>query len=285
MVNESGSQFLSTIIVLGFAQDTRKVAVYNSLEKSLSTIFVLGLWGGPPWATQKLQQNCSQWEHPETVAETVPIGNTQRLWQGVSHRETPQRLRQGVSHRETPQRLRQGVVAYATTLEIAAELRPWGAPRGYGRGVLIGNTQRLRPWGAPRGCGRGVPRWDTVAHLKGCGRSGPRWTTQRLWQGWSHMGPLKRLWQRLLPYGNTQRLWQRLLPYGNTQRLWQRLFPRGPLRDCGRGNQFEKRTAFIKYIYSSSSRRIYKTTTTTTSASFFETETVQMWENPEIQCF
>ena len=47
MVNESGSQFLSTIIVLGFAQDTREPTVYDGLEKSLSTIFVLGFWGGP----------------------------------------------------------------------------------------------------------------------------------------------------------------------------------------------------------------------------------------------
>ena len=175
MVNESGSQFLSTIIVLGFAQDTREPTVYNGREKSLSTIFVLGLWGGPPWATQKLQQNCSQWEHPETVAETVPIGNTQRLW-----------------------------------------------------------------------------------------------------QGWPHMGPLKRLWQGWSTVAHPEAVAR--VFHGGTPRAVAETVPWGTPRGCGRGNQFEKRTAFIKYIYSSrsSSRRIYKTTTTSTTDSFSETE---------IQCF
>ncbi len=184
MVNESGSQFLSTIIVLGFAQDTRDPTVYNVLDKSPSTIFVLGFWG-------------------------VPNGNTQRLWQGCP---------------------------------------TVGHPRGCGRGAPRWGTQRL--W----------QRWPTVGHpeavagvlpvgaLRGCGRGGPRWNTQRLWQGcsqWEHSEAVAEV------------------VHGGT--------PRG----CGRRNQYEKRTAFIKYIYSSSRRRIYKTTTSTTD-SFSETE---------IQCF
>ena len=184
MVNESGSQFLSTIIVLGFAQDTREPTVYNGLEKSLSTIFVLGFWGAPRWGTQRLWQG---WLHMQPLKRRCkdPYGGTQRLWQRCPHMGTPKRLWQG------------------------------------------------------------CPIWG---HSRGCGRGG-----------------------RICPPKN--------MAAAPTQRLWQRLFPRGPLRDCGRGDQFEKRTAFIKYIYSSRSssrRRIYKTTTTSTTDSFSETE---------IQCF
>ena len=177
MSNENGSQFLSTIIVLGFAQDTREPTVYNGREKSLSTIFVLGFWGGPRWATPKIAA---------------------------------------------------GVVAYATTPEIAAELLHRGAPRD---------------------CGRG---WLHMEPLKRLFLGGRIATTQRQWQGWPTVGHPETV--------------------AGGGPIW------GHSRDCGRGNQFEKRTAFIKYIYSSrsSSRRIYKTTTTSTTYSFSETE---------IQCF